>query len=153
MVAGDTRNAEAIVAAFSPSTTCKMSGARTPDSMAGCAGEHQGETVVRNGRIVLRGAECFGSKLQLSDRHLVGAPVPGQVDDFSASHSKQPRFRVRGATIQRPVDKCRHERIRQRIFSRRQVSGACRKEGDELAVAAPRDCVGHAASLPVAPLS
>jgi len=37
IVAGATRNAEAIAAASKPSTTCRMSGARTPSSIAGCA--------------------------------------------------------------------------------------------------------------------
>ena len=37
IAAGDTRNAEAIVAASRPSTACSISGARTPASIAGCA--------------------------------------------------------------------------------------------------------------------
>src|SRR5260370_893050 len=37
MAAGETRNAEAIVAASKPSRVCKISGARIPGSIAGCA--------------------------------------------------------------------------------------------------------------------
>ena len=37
IAAGEVRNAEAIVFASSPSTTCSISGARMPASMAGCA--------------------------------------------------------------------------------------------------------------------
>ena len=37
IAAGEVRNAEAIVFASSPSTTCRISGARMPTSIAGCA--------------------------------------------------------------------------------------------------------------------
>ncbi len=37
IAAGDDRNADAIVFASSPSTTCNISGARTPASIDGCA--------------------------------------------------------------------------------------------------------------------
>ena len=47
IVAGETRKAEAIVAASKPSTACRISGARTPASIAGCAQAN------------IRGAELF----------------------------------------------------------------------------------------------
>ena len=37
MAAGEVRNADAMVSAFRPRTTCSISGARTPASIAGCA--------------------------------------------------------------------------------------------------------------------
>ena len=44
----------------------------------------------------------------------------------------------------------RHERFRERVFRTGQVARASREQGDELAVAATRHRVGHAASLHVA---
>lgn len=94
MVAGDTRNAEAILAAFRPSSSCKINGARMPVSIAGCAREHESEAMVGNHRICRSRVRALREQVQLVGCQLLASAPPSNIDILSPRHSEEPRFGV-----------------------------------------------------------
>ncbi len=113
------------------------------------AGEHQRETMIRDLRADCR-VQPFRKELQLGSSCFAAAASSVDVDDLAASDGQQPRFRIRRTAVVRPIDKRRSERLRQGVLGSSHVPRARREKGDELAVAATRDCVCSATRLLVA---
>ena len=151
MAAGEMRNAEAMVLASSPSTTCRISGARMPASIAGCA------------------------QANISARRWSGmsAPPPPRPAPprAAATARRRPRRCGGGATasiiLRRATVSSHASGFAGQPFSGQSASAAANasdsassacghvarargEKGDELAVAAARDRVRRAARLRVA---
>src|SRR5579871_1843860 len=147
IVAGETRNADAICAASSPSTVCSIKGARMPASIAGCAGEHQSQPVVGNSCFLLRGFKSFAHALQLLGCCFAATAPTRHVEKLAPRHSQQPRFRISRAGLLRPIGEGRCESFRKRVLGRRHVARAGSQKRDELAVTAARRCIRRCVSL------
>ena len=115
-----------------------------------CTGEQQRQTLVGDFRFRRGGVETFHEDPQFFARRLA-APAPSvDIDHFSPRDGEEPRFRVRGTAIRRPVPECGGEGFRQGVFGLRYVPRPRGEEGDELAVAAAGDLVRRLTGLLVA---
>ena len=88
MVAGDTRKAEAMVAASKPRIVCRISGARMPGSIAGWAQANISErrwSGMDGGSASASLGELLGEKLQMRDGGLAAVPPPRRVDRRGAA--------------------------------------------------------------------
>ena len=84
MAAGEVRKADAMVSAFRPSTTCRISGARMPVSIAGCAQANISARRRSGISVVRRGVEPVAEDLQLGGRNLAAAALARGIDDLAA---------------------------------------------------------------------
>ena len=141
IVAGATRNAEAIAAASKPRMVCSISGARTVGSIAGCAQANirpRRSSGIAASSIVSPSSSA--SRRTWSQRLAARAPPTGRVDQPAPRHRQQPRLGIVRDAGGGPVGQRRGKRVGQRILGAGHIAGTRRKEGDQLAVAAARSC-------------
>ena len=149
MVAGDTRNAEPMVAASKPRIVCRMSGARMPGSIAGWAqaniserrwsGMDGGPERELVGQLVGQFlGEFLGEKLQMGDGGLAAVAPPYRVDRAAPRDGEQPAFGIVGNAAPIPVGERGGEGVGERILGARDIAAARGEEGHQLAVAAAR---------------
>ena len=120
MAAGEMRNADAIVFASKPTTTCSISGARTPASMAGCAQANirarrwsgmsasaaaasNPSARICNCRAAASPLECRRATSISFRRATVAATPPDSTGSHSAANRPAPRRTRRTGRLQRPA--------------------------------------------------
>ncbi len=138
MALGATRNADAISAAEKPRMVCRISGARTLISIAGCAQANM--SCRRSSGVCARQGQFLreDDELRFGARR-AGLPARG-ICGLAPRDGQQPRFGIlRRAIFRPPIDKRGGEGFGQRILGPRHIARTRGDIRDELAVAAPRD--------------
>ena len=143
-MAGETRKADAIVAASKPRMVCSISGARMAGSIAGWA---QANIRPRRSSGIAASSiglvQLLGEQAQVIDRVAARAPTARGIDQPAPRDRHQPRLRAARDAGGGPVGERGGERVGQRVLGRGHVAGARREEGDQLAVAAARHGLGR----------
>ncbi len=144
MAWGDSRKAEAIVAASNPKHRLQDQG-RANAGIDGrmCASEHQPQAIIGyRGFARLRCGKLFGNQLHGDHRPFAAQPPSHRIDLFVARHCEQPGFRFLGRARRRPFEQGGGERLGQRILGPRHIASPGGEKGNELAVAAPGNILG-----------
>ncbi len=101
------------------------------------ASEHQRQALVGNlhlgGR---RNFQLLGDQPQMAGGRRTARPASRRIDPLAPRHGDQPSLRIFGNAAHRPIRERRREGVGQGVLGSRDVAGADREEGDELAVAA-----------------
>jgi hypothetical protein len=146
MVAGETRKADAMVAASKG-----LQHQRRPDAALDRrvgASEHQAQALIRNLRLGCHnGLQFLCHQPQMVRSALAAAPPPDSIDQLAPRHRHQPRFGARWDSAHRPIDQGGGEGIGQGVLRGRHIPGAGREKGDQLAVTPARHRFGGFARL------